>query len=113
MANESAHSSNSAGVAIDPNIVRGYDVRGYIKPVVAGGKTRPQNLTPEVAEAFGRAVGSMIEVGQTVAVTSDHRQLSEELVEGLTRGFTRVGIDVLHDKPQEIYGGRRYLPTGA
>ena len=101
------------GVAVDPNIVRGYDVRGYIKPVVAGGKTRPQNLTPEVAEAFGRAVGSMIEVGQTVAVTSDHRQLSEELVEGLTRGFTRVGIDVLHDKPQEIYGGRRYLPTGA
>jgi phosphomannomutase/phosphoglucomutase len=101
------------GVAIDPNIVRGYDVRGYIRPVVAGGKTRPQSLTPEVAEAFGRALGSMIEPGGTVAVTSDHRQLSEELVLGLSRGFTRVGVNVLHNTPQEIYGGRRFLPTGA
>lgn len=101
------------GITLDPTIVRGYDVRGYIRPVVAGGKTRPQNLTPEVAEAFGRAIGSMIDVGATVAVTSDHRQLSEDLVAGLTRGFTRVGVNVLHNTPQEIYGGRRFLPTGA
>jgi phosphomannomutase/phosphoglucomutase len=101
------------GVPIDPHIVRGYDVRGYIKPVVAGGKTRPQNLTPEVAEGFGRAVGSMLAAGATVAVTSDHRQLSEELVLGLTQGFRRVGVHVLHNTPQEIYSGRRYLPTGA
>jgi phosphomannomutase / phosphoglucomutase len=113
MASDTERSTGSSRIEIDPNIVRGYDVRGYIRPVVAGGKTRPQNLTPEVAEAFGRAIGSMVAVGGNVAVTSDHRQLSDELVAGLSRGFTRVGVNVLHNQTQEIYGSRHYLPTGA
>ncbi|MBN1962168.1 MAG: hypothetical protein JW841_14605 [Deltaproteobacteria bacterium] len=113
MATEVNNSSSNLNVTIDPNIVRGYDVRGYIRPVVAGGKERPQNLNPEIAEAFGRAVGSLIEIGGTVAVTSDHRHLSPELVQGLTRGFTRIGINVIHNTNQEIYDGHSFLPTGA
>lgn len=103
----------SGGISIDPTIVRGYDVRGYIRTVTRGQKTLAQNLTPEVAEAFGRALGSMMPAGSTVAVTSDHRALSPELVQGLTRGFVRVGVNVLHNKAQAIYGGAAFLPTGA
>ncbi len=104
---------SAGGLTFDPSIVRGYDVRGYIRDVVAGGERRPQNLTPELALAFGRAVGTKLAVGATVAVTSDHRALSSELVLGLTRGFTSVGVNVLHNTAQPIYGGERYLPTGA
>ncbi len=103
----------SHAIDLDPTIVRGYDVRGYVRDVQKGGKTLKQNLTPKVAEAFGRALGSMMEAGRTVAVTSDHRHLSFELVAGLTRGFCAVGINVLHNAPQALYGGKPYLPTGA
>jgi len=101
------------GFDIDPTIVRGYDVRGYVQSVEAGGKRVAPNLTPEVAEAFGRALGSELAVGTTVAVTSDHRHLSPELVTGLTRGFVRVGVSVLHNRPQPLYGGKPFMPTGA
>ena len=106
-------STPSTNLTLDPTIVRGYDVRGYIRTVMHGAKTLKQNLTPELAEAFGRALGTLIEKGKTVAVTSDHRMLSPELVAGLTRGFVRVGINVLHNTPQPIYGNQPYLPTGA
>jgi phosphomannomutase / phosphoglucomutase len=101
------------GFDIDPTIVRGYDVRGFVRPVRHGKKELRQNLTAELAEAFGRALGSMLPVGATVAVTSDHRELSPELVAGLTRGYTAVGIHVLHNSPQPLYGGKSFLPTGA
>ncbi len=101
------------GVDLDPTMVRGYDVRGYVRGMKKGQKELRQNLTPEVAQAFGRAIGSLIDVGGTVAVTSDHRHLSPELVAGLCEGFTAVGINVLTNTPQAHYGGKPYLPTGA
>jgi len=110
--NPKAHATTE-GVDLDPTIVRGYDVRGYIRDVKKGGKEVKQNLTPEIAEAFGRALGTMMKLGATVAVTSDHRALSPELVAGLARGFCRVGVNVLHNTAQPLYGGRPFLPTGA
>ena len=100
------------GIALDDTILREYDVRGYTRDVKKGDKVLAQNLTPEVAEAFGRALGSMLPEGATVAVTSDHRNLSEELVAGLTRGYTAVGVNVVHNAPQKLYGGKPFAPTG-
>lgn len=111
---DSMTASNGAqGVALDRTIIRGYDVRGYTRDVQKGGKTLRQNLTADVAEAFGRALGSMREVGETVVVTGDHRNLGKELVAGLVHGFRAVGVNVILNSPQKLYGDEPFLPTGA
>ncbi len=100
------------GIDLDDTILREYDVRGYTRDVKKGDKTLKQNLNGDVAEAFGRALGSMLKEGSTVAVTSDHRHLSEELVAGLTRGYTKVGVNVVQNAPQRLFGGKPFAPTG-
>lgn len=69
---------------VDPGLFKAYDVRG-----IAG-----KNLTPELAEAIGRAYVSFLKP-KRVAVGRDVRVSGPELMDGLIRGITAAGCDVV------------------
>jgi phosphomannomutase len=65
-------------------IVKAYDVRGLV----------PEQLTPEVAEALGRA--SAVELqGSAVVVGRDMRPSSPELADAFMRGVRDEGVDTI------------------
>lgn len=72
---------------INPNIFRGYDLRG-----IAG-----KDLSPEIVEHIGRAHGTyMKRHGVTKAVVGrDCRATSEEYSQALIRGFCWAGVDIV------------------
>jgi phosphomannomutase/phosphoglucomutase len=75
---------------MNPHIFRQYDIRGIVG----------ENLDAEVAEAVGRAFASHVraETGRErprIAVGHDNRLSSPSLAEGLIRGITEGGADVL------------------
>ena len=72
---------------INPHIFRQYDIRG-----VAG-----RDLTPEVAELVGKAVGThLLRKGRKkMSVGRDCRLSSPALAAGVIKGFRAVGCDVL------------------
>jgi phosphomannomutase/phosphoglucomutase len=76
-----------AGLAVDPDIFRAYDIRGVV------GST----LSREVARALGQAIGAlMTEKGlREIVVGRDGRLSGPELVDGLSDGLRAAGIDVL------------------
>jgi phosphomannomutase/phosphoglucomutase len=71
---------------INPNIFRGYDLRG-----IAG-----KDLTPEIVEHLGRAFGTYLKrKGHKVALISrDSRATSESYGEALARGISQTGLAV-------------------
>jgi phosphomannomutase len=77
----------SQGFALDPTILREYDIRGVV------GKT----LTEDAARAVGRAFGTLVSEagGRKVAVGFDGRLSSPSLQQALTEGLTSVGCDVV------------------
>ncbi|MGC9025658.1 MAG: phosphomannomutase, partial [Chloroflexia bacterium] len=72
---------------VSPLIFRQYDIRGTVG----------QDLTPEVAEQIGRALGTMVvrQGGKTVAVGRDNRLSSPELHAAVIQGLLSAGVDVL------------------
>jgi phosphomannomutase/phosphoglucomutase len=73
--------------AVPAEIFKAYDIRGVV------GRT----LTPEIAEAVGRAVGSEArERGQrAAAIGRDGRHSGPQLAEALARGLQKSGLDVV------------------
>ena len=72
---------------LSPSIFKAYDVRGIV----------PSTLNEEVAEALGRAFGTMArrEGEQAVAVGRDGRLSGPSLSAALVRGLVASGIDVV------------------
>ena len=76
-----------AGLAVDPDIFRAYDIRGVV------GST----LSREVAHALGQAIGAlMTEKGlREIVVGRDGRLSGPELLDGLAAGLRAADIDVI------------------
>ena len=72
---------------VSPSIFKAYDVRGIV----------PSTLTEEVAEALGRAFGTIArgEGESTVAVGRDGRLSGPSLSAALVRGLVSSGVDVI------------------
>lgn len=72
---------------VNPNIFRGYDLRGIVD----------KDLNPEIAEHLGKAHGTyMKRHGVTKAVVGrDCRFTSTEYSEALIRGFSWAGVDTI------------------
>ena len=73
-------------MAIDPGIFRAYDIRGKVG----------SSITPEVAEALGKAFGTYItkDQGAHIAVGRDNRSSGEELQQILIRSLVSTGCTV-------------------
>ena len=72
---------------LSPSIFKAYDIRGIV----------PSTLTEEVAEALGRAFGTVArrEGEKTVAVGRDGRLSGPSLSTALVRGLVASGVDVI------------------
>ncbi|MBK6008838.1 phosphomannomutase/phosphoglucomutase [Ramlibacter ginsenosidimutans] len=72
---------------LSPSIFKAYDVRGIV----------PSTLSEEVAEALGRAFGTLArrEGEQAVAVGRDGRLSGPSLAAALVRGLVASGVDVI------------------
>lgn len=69
----------------DETVFKSYDIRGKA----------PQQLTPELAEGVGRALGDFLEKPGAVAVGRDMRTESAELAEHVIAGLVQQGRDVI------------------
>lgn len=97
------------------SIFRAYDIRGVV------GDT----LSPEIAEAIGRAIGSEArdEELTRIAVARDGRLSGAEMLTALIRGLTACGMEVievgavptpvLYYAAQELAGGSGVMVTGS
>ena len=97
----------TAPLPVDPGIFRAYDIRGVI------GET----LDTGVAEAIGRAVGSLMqEQGSTdIVVGRDGRLSGPDMVAGLIAGLRKAGrnvIDIGVVPTPVLYFGTYHLHTG-
>lgn len=96
------------GVAIDPSILRAYDVRGIVG----------EGLTPEVVRALGRAIATEAAAAgqQEIVVARDGRlsspDLSQALIDGLTAGGRQV-IDIGRVPTPVMHFATFHLGTGA
>jgi phosphomannomutase/phosphoglucomutase len=74
-------------VKFNPFIIREYDIRGEVRT----------DLTPEVVEGLGRAVGTYLRRsgGRRAVIGRDCRLSSPDLAERLARGILSTGIDVV------------------
>jgi phosphomannomutase len=72
---------------VSPSIFKAYDIRGIV----------PSTLTPELAEALGRAFGkaALAEGEKTVAVGRDGRLSGPAMSAALVRGLVASGVDVI------------------
>jgi phosphomannomutase / phosphoglucomutase len=75
---------------LNPHIFRQYDIRGVVGP----------DLTPQVAEAVGRAFASFArrKLGKdrpSLVLGRDNRTSSESLADGIRRGMLAAGADVV------------------
>jgi phosphomannomutase len=77
----------SQGMALDPTILREYDIRGIV------GKT----LTVDAVRVIGRTYGTLVNEagGKTVAVGFDGRLSSPGFAEALAEGLNASGCDVV------------------
>ena len=105
----------SAPVVPPASIFRAYDIRGVV------GDT----LSPEIAEAIGRAIGSEARSKSLnrVTVARDGRLSGAEMLAALSRGLVAAGVDVidvgavptpvLYYAAQELGGGSGVMITGS
>jgi phosphomannomutase / phosphoglucomutase len=75
---------------VNPHIFRQYDVRGVVG----------RDLSPDVAQALGRAFGTLVRRGfpdhiPTVAVGRDNRLSSDDLAAAVRSGLTATGVKVI------------------
>jgi len=72
---------------VSPNIFRAYDLRGLVG----------SELSPELAEHLGKAFGTLLKRNGTMeaVVGRDSRATSPAYSEGMIRGLTWAGIDVI------------------
>ncbi|WP_277355972.1 phosphomannomutase/phosphoglucomutase [Marinobacter daepoensis] len=95
-------------VQVDPEIFRAYDIRGIVG----------QNLSAEVVEVIGRAIGSEA-AGRGVTdlcIGYDGRHSSPELAEALGRGILSTGCNVVHlgaIPTPVLYFATHHLQTGS
>ncbi|HEU4992910.1 MAG TPA: phosphomannomutase/phosphoglucomutase, partial [Luteimonas sp.] len=106
-ADAGAAAAGTGPLPVDPGIFRAYDIRGVV------GKT----LDAGVAEAIGRAVGSLMhEQGATdIVVGRDGRLSGPDLVAGLVAGLRKAGrnvIDIGMVPTPVVYFGTYHLHTG-
>lgn len=73
---------------VNPIIFRMYDIRGIVG----------EDITPEFAEALGRAYGTYVRErgGKRVSVGKDVRPSSEELKDALIEGLKSTGLHILY-----------------
>jgi phosphomannomutase/phosphoglucomutase len=73
--------------SIPPEIFKAYDIRGIVG----------RNLTPEIAETLGLAIGSEARDRRqsTVAIGRDGRHSGPDLSAALARGLQKSGVDVI------------------
>ncbi|MGK7296229.1 MAG: hypothetical protein ACNS61_10460 [Candidatus Wenzhouxiangella sp. M2_3B_020] len=113
---EEPERDQDADVVVPPeSIFRAYDIRGIV------GDT----LSPEIAEAIGRAIGSEARHKglNRIAVARDGRLSGAELLAALGGGLQATGLDVidvgavptpvLYYAAQEIAGGSGVMVTGS
>ncbi|MGY8904582.1 MAG: phosphomannomutase/phosphoglucomutase [Burkholderiales bacterium] len=76
---------------IDPSIFKAYDIRGVV----------PATLTPELAQALGRAFGTQARAAGevSVAVGRDGRLSGPALAAALIRGLVEAGMEVIDIGP--------------
>jgi len=67
------------------NMFRAYDIRGIYG----------RDLTISFAEKLGKTLGTFFGEGKTVVVARDTRESGESLKDGLTKGLTSVGCNVV------------------
>jgi phosphomannomutase / phosphoglucomutase len=97
----------AAPVVIDRSIFRAYDIRGVVG----------RDLDRNVAELIGQSIGTVMQ-GQNlreIVVGRDGRLSGPDLVEGLTNGLRKAGIDVVDIGmvPTPVtYFGAYHLRTG-
>jgi len=113
---EAAESEQAPAPVVPPaSIFRAYDIRGVV------GDT----LSPDIAEAIGRAIGSEARSKSLnrIAVARDGRLSGAEMLTSLTRGLMAAGVDVidvgavptpvLYYAAQELSGGSGVMVTGS
>jgi len=113
---ETAEDQLPAAPVVPPaSIFRAYDIRGVV------GDT----LSPEIAEAIGRSIGSEARSRSLnrVAVARDGRLSGAEMLTALSRGLIAAGVDVidvgavptpvLYYAAQELGGGSGVMVTGS
>lgn len=79
----------SNGVKINPEIFRGYDLRGVVD----------QDLNPEIVKHLGKAYGTYMikhRMGKRAVVAYDCRLSSPAYSEAMIRGIVSCGIDVIN-----------------
>lgn len=96
-----------AGIVPDASIFRAYDIRGVVG----------QQLSREVAEAIGLAIGTVMAEQdlQDIVVGRDGRLSGPDLIDGLTEGLRRAGrnvIDIGMAPTPVVYFATYQLNTG-
>ena len=99
--------SKAPQVLIDKGIFRAYDIRGVVG----------QSLDPSVAELIGHSIGSLMREQDLhdIVVGRDGRHSGASLVEGLTTGLRRAGVNVIDIgmvPTPVVYFGAYHLRTG-
>ncbi len=104
---EPAAATPSRNAIVDPRIFRAYDIRGVVG----------QSLDPDVAEAIGQAIGSvMADQGlDDIVIGRDGRLSGPDLARGLIAGLRKAGrnvIDIGMVPTPVVYFGSYHLRTG-
>jgi phosphomannomutase len=88
------------------NIFRAYDIRGIYG----------RDITEETAELIGRAFGTFIGSGKSIAVSRDFRNSGDSLKKGFISGLTSVGCNVMDigitTTPMMYFAVRKYRLDG-
>lgn len=109
--NEVFRKVRPGNINIDSAIFRSYDVRGVVRDTKnPDGTITKANLTPEVVNLIGKALGSRIPEGSTVVISGDHRESSKKLIDALVKGYTSTGVNVkVSYTPTPTGGNNWYL----
>src|SRR5574341_994922 len=94
--------------AVPAEIFKAYDIRGFVD----------RNLTPEVAELVGRALGTQARAldQKTVCIGRDGRLSGPALAQRVARGLQASGVDVIdvgRVATPMLYFATHHLQTGS
>ena len=91
---------------VNPHIFRAYDIRGMVET----------DLTPDVVQQIGLALGTLYSASKTVVVGRDGRLSSPMMARNLGQGLQASGrrvIDIGEVPTPVLYYATRFLDTGA